>query len=237
MTSILTRPSKPWQRLRWGLGGDAGLSALYDPLAINAPTFASGNISALADARGASGFGPSFTNLSGTVAFNLLTGGMTFTGSNALWTAASAKFVLNTATSLFAVMSSSSGGTFFHGISSDGSATRALVIGGGGSHYIPNVDASNGTASTVAPDATIRLVIVSLDNASHMNIDVPNTTRVTSASGNPAAGNNVLTAGGYFQGANSASVLYAIGVIPRVVTVADIAALKAYALAKGATLA
>lgn len=227
----------PWQTLRSALGGDSALSAIYDPLVPASVTSAAGNISALADARGG-GFGPTAGTLSGTVAFNAGTGALTFTGSNALYTAASALFLLTGPTSLYVIMSTAgtSGGNYFHGLSSNGSATTALVIAmADGTHFNANVDASNGSSSGVAVGATIRLVIVSLDAAGHMNIDVPNHARVTDVSPNPAAFNNALTFGGYFQAGSEPSVMYGAGVIPRVVTAGDITALKAYAATKGYT--
>jgi hypothetical protein len=231
------KASLPWQTLQTALSlGSAG--ALYDGL-VNV-TQSGGVISALADARGSTGFAPTVQNAAGSPTYNTTTGAMTFNGSSQyMYTAASAVFDLSAPISLWAVMSGAGAGSFntFGGISDTGPSKRLDIISFTGGVYATYVGpAGSETSSIVTCDSTIRLVVIS--NASSIaNIDVPNKTRVSSGSGSISAGNNALTWGGYYQEANNPSVVLAYGVIPRVVTVGDITALKAYATAKGYTAA
>jgi hypothetical protein len=227
----------PWQTLVTALSlGSAG--ALYDGL-VNV-TQSGGVISALADARGSTGFAPTVQNAAGSPTYNTTTGAMTFNGtSQYMYTAASAVFDLSGPISFWAVMSGAGAGSFntFGGISDTGLSKRLDIISFTGTVYGAYVGpVGNTPASIVSCDSTVRLVIVSNDSA-HANVDVPAKTRVSATSALDAAGNNALTWGGYYQEANNPSVVLAYGVIPRVVTVGDITALKAYATAKGYTAA
>jgi hypothetical protein len=227
-----TRASAPWQTLVTALSlGSTG--ALYDPLATGAATVAAGDISALKDARGGSGFAPTLSTLVGTIAFNATTGAMTFTGSNALATAASSVFSLASSVSLFVIMSAAGAGAqIFHSLY--GGNNCGLYLEGYSGDYWVGTDISGFVAGTsVAYDSNIRLIVVSATSGGNGNIDIQ--TRASAGGGTAAAGTPLLTLGGKNGSANNPSVVYAAGVIPRIVTAGDITALKAYAVTKGYT--
>ena len=227
-----TRASAPWQTLVTALSlGSTG--ALYDPLATGAATVAAGDISALKDARGGSGFAPTLSTLVGTIAFNATTGAMTFTGSNALATAASSVFSLASSVSLFVIMSAAGAGAqIFHSLY--GGNNCGLYLEGYSGDYWVGTDISGLVAGTsVAYDSNIRLIVVSATSGGNGNIDIQ--TRASAGGGTAAAGTPLLTLGGKNGSANNPSVVYAAGVIPRIVTSGDLTALKAYAATKGYT--
>ncbi len=229
-----THASAPWQTLVTALSlGSTG--ALYDPLATGAATVAAGDISALKDARGGSGFAPTLSTLVGTIAFNATTGAMTFTGSNALATAASSVFSLASSVSLFVIMSAAGAGAqIFHSLY--GGNNCGLYLEGYSGDYWVGTDISGLVAGTsVAYDSNIRLIVVSATSGGNGNIDIPNQTRASAGGGTAAAGTPLLTLGGKNGSANNPSVVYAAGVIPRIVTSGDLTALKAYAATKGYT--
>jgi hypothetical protein len=226
-------PKPAWQTLKTALSlGTSG--TIYDPKAAGKATISGGDLTALADAAGN---GPSLSTLSGTIAIDPTTGAMTFTGANAIWTAASALFDLSQPYTLWAVLSGVGASSYMLGISDSGSADRSLIIQSGSGVYGSDVNGGF-NAGTVATDSTIRLVIVGTDHAGNQTLDVPNQARVTGGGATLAAGNNVLTLGGYFEGGASASKILAFGTIPgRLVSGGDITALQAYAATKGATVA
>ena len=227
-----THASAPWQTLVTALSlGSTG--ALYDPLATGAATVAAGDISALKDARGGSGFAPTLSTLVGTIAFNATTGAMTFTGSNALATAASSVFSLASSVSLFVIMSAAGAGAqIFHSLY--GGNNCGLYLEGYSGDYWVGTDISGLVAGTsVAYDSNIRLIVVSATSGGNGNIDIQ--TRASAGGGTAAAGTPLLTLGGKNGSANNPSVVYAAGVIPRIVTSGDLTALKAYAATKGYT--
>lgn len=228
--------AQPWQVLQTALAmGAAG--AIYDPLATGKATASGGNISALADANGVA---PSLSNLSGTIAFNATTGAMTFTGSNALWTAPSSVFDVSGAVSLWAILSSASftDRQHFLCVANSGSYNHGIGITVVSPHYFMDTgDGGFNAGGTVTPDANIRLVIVSM-SAGTGNIDIPAQARQSSGSaGTPPSAAMTLTLGGLFQGGNNSSLMYAAGWIPRVVSGGDISALQTYATSKSYVVA
>jgi hypothetical protein len=236
MMSSTSHASAPWQTLKSALALTT-TGAIYDG---NTGVTQSSGVTAWTDALGnaptlnkqGSGTNPSY---------NAGTGAITITaGQNVLETAtATALFDTSVAVSLAVICSvaTAPGGDQNLCAMNEGGGGYSRMLGiQEGNHYNPYYPGET-LAGTVVPSSTIRLVIVSF-GAGAINIDVPNQTRQTTSVSAVSAGNNYLTLGGYYiETAELTATFYAVVVIPRVVTVGDITALKAYATARGYTAA
>lgn len=217
--------------------GSGSMPAIWDG-GINV-TQAAGVASSVADARGA-GFAPPLT-ASGTAQPSVVGSSLVFDGVNNIMTTGAGSpsplFDVSGPYTVFLIGSISGAGNFL-GIADGVSPARLLLIQTLGGVYATNAGTGHTAASSVVASGTTELLCIGSSGAAATNIDVPNKARVTTAITMCAAGNCVFSVGAYWPtGAGKiAGKVFTTGCISRVVTAADITALKNYAVVRGATL-
>lgn len=188
---------------------DADVPAFYD---VRAGVTATSTLSQWDDARGPTGFGPSFTIIDGTApawdgSAKTLTGNI----DGAIRTATSPKFDLTSVKALVYVGSVVGAGvpdkgyacaivdsaSFNRGLGINGAAINSEICataGGGGT--------VNSVSSAVASSTTRRVVLVTLSSTT-MRAQVPNHTAGSTSTGAATSGDNALTLGNYWTNAGT----------------------------------